>query len=77
MRKSRYRDNDNNQAERDVRMVKIHDKVAGCWRSWAGAEAWLAVRSYVSTGRKQGHGAFEVLTQLFAGQPWLPATDDP
>jgi len=68
---------DNNQAERDVRMVKLQQKISGGWRSEAGARAFLAVRSYLSTARKHGQAALTVLSELFAGQPWIPATADP
>src|SRR5215218_9119662 len=64
---------DNNQAERDLRMVKLQQKISGCWRTLAGAEAFLALRSYLSTARKQGMNPLVVLGQLFAGHPWLPA----
>jgi hypothetical protein len=64
---------DNNQGERDLRMVKLQQKISGCWRTLAGAEAFLAVRSYVATARKHGANPLIVLRQLFAGRPWLPA----
>jgi transposase len=64
---------DNNQAERDLRMVKLQQKISGCWRTLAGAAAFLALRSYLSTARKQGRNPLVVLGQLFAGHPWLPA----
>jgi transposase len=63
----------NNQAERDLRMVKLQQKISGCWRTLAGAEAFLAVRSYLSTARKQGLNPLDVLRRLFEGNPWLPA----
>src|SRR5450756_1637650 len=64
---------DNNQAERDVRMVKLQQKISGGWRSETGAKAFLDVRSYLSTARKHNQGAMDVLRDLFAGRPWLPA----
>jgi transposase len=63
---------DNNQAERDLRMVKLQQKISGCWRTPAGAEAFLALRSYLSTARKHGRNPLAVLGQLFQGQAWLP-----
>jgi Transposase IS66 family len=62
---------DNNQAERDLRMVKLQQKVSGCWRTLAGAAAFLAVRSYVATARKQRMNPLAVLRRLFEGAPWL------
>lgn len=65
---------DNNQAERDVRMVKLQQKISGGWRSSGGAEAFLAVRSYLSTAAKHQQNQWAVLRDLFAGNPWvLPA----
>ena len=68
---------DNNQAERDLRMVKLQQKISGCWRTLAGAEAFLALRSYLATARKQGMNPLAVLGQLFGGQAWLPAPSCP
>jgi len=68
---------DNDQAERDVRMVKLQQKTSGSWRSKDGARSFLAVRSYRSTARKHGqHGqhGLVVLHDLFTGQIWIPAT---
>jgi transposase len=64
---------DNNQAERDLRMVKLQQKISGCWRTLAGAAAFLTVRSYLATARKQGMNPLAVLRQLFEGHAWLPA----
>lgn len=62
----------NNLAERDLRMVKLQQKISGSFRSRAGANAYLALRSYVSTARKQGLGALTALHRLFEGDPFLP-----
>nr|WP_067442099.1 IS66 family transposase [Nocardioides jensenii] len=64
---------DNNQAERDIRMIRLQQKISGTWRSNAGADAFLAVRSYISTARKQGRNALTILTDMFDGNTWLPA----
>jgi transposase len=63
----------NNQAERDLRMVKLPQKISGCWRTLAGAQASLTVCSYLATARKHGVNPVEVLRQLFDGDPWMPA----
>ncbi|WP_344014165.1 IS66 family transposase, partial [Nocardiopsis exhalans] len=52
---------DNNAAEREVRMVKVRQKVSGCLRSLAGAEWFCAVRSYIATAAKHGIGMFDAL----------------
>ena len=63
---------DNNQAERDVRMVTLQQKISGGRRSENGAEAFLDVRSYLVTARKHGQSAMVVLRDLFGGQPRIP-----
>jgi transposase len=68
---------DNNLSERDLRMVKLQQKISGCWRTGQGAERFVAIRSYLSTARKQGRQPLEVLSRLAAGRPWLPLTAGP
>lgn len=64
---------DNNQAERDIRMVKLQQKISGSWRTLDGARNFCAIRSYASTLRKQDHNVLAGLRQLFEGQAWIPA----
>jgi transposase len=68
---------DNNLVERDVRMVKLQQKISGCWRTSNGAERFLALRAYLSTARKQGHNLLDALTCLAAHDPWIPQAADP
>lgn len=63
----------NNLAERDIRMVKLQQKISGCWRTLEGAQAFLTVRSYVATARKHGVNPLAALRRLFEGNPWMPA----
>lgn len=64
---------DNNQAERDVRMIKLQPKISGGWRTTDGARHWLTVRSYISTARKHGLHILTALRDALTGNPWLPA----
>ena len=64
---------DNNQAERDLRMLKVKQKVSGCFRTPRGAAEWCRVRSYVTTMKKQGHSLMETIKSVSAGKVLMPA----
>jgi transposase len=67
-----------NQAERDVRPVKVQMRTSGgCWRTLAGLADFAVVQSYLSTAGKWGIDALDALTRLFTGQPWLPPATAP
>ncbi len=65
---------DNNQAERDLRDLKVQQKVSGCFRSEWGADAYATIRGYLATLRKQGQALLAALDTVFAGQPLYPAS---
>lgn len=65
---------DNNAAEREIRMIKVRQKVSGCLRTLAGAEQFCAIRSYLATAAKHGRHFFDALTDLAEAHPWLPQT---
>jgi transposase len=65
---------DDNAAEREIRMIKLRQKVSGCLRMLTGAEQFCTIRSYLATAAKHGVHFFEALTALAEGRLWLPAT---
>jgi transposase len=68
----------NNQAERDLRPVKIQQRTSGgTWRTLAGLADFAVVQSYLSTARKWGIDSYDALTRLFTTGAWLPPAAAP
>ena len=53
----------NNQAERDVRMMKVKQKISGGFRCQEGASNFAAIRSFISTAKKQGWNVIQTIAQ--------------
>jgi transposase len=56
----------NNQAEQDIRMIKVKQKISGCFRTLQGAEIFLNIRGFLSTARKNNHNLFQAINTAIA-----------
>ena len=63
----------NNRAEQDIRMIKVKQKISGCFRSHQGSKMFLRSRGYISTARKNAINPLEALTNAFKGIPFIPS----
>jgi len=68
---------DNNLAERDLRMMKLRQKISGGFRTESGAQSFCRLRSYISTAKKNGRNIIDAIVGLFLGDPYLPSSLSP
>ena len=61
---------DNNLAERDIRMMKLKQKISGTFRSLKGAQCFAGIRGYISTVRKHEGNVFEEIKNALGGHPF-------
>ena len=63
----------NNQAEQDLRMMKVQQKISGAFRTLEGAQTFARIRSYLSTVRKNKRDVFQEIVNALIGRPFMPS----
>jgi hypothetical protein len=63
---------DNNQAERDIRMTKVKQRISGGFRARQGAEIFGRIRGYISTIKKNPAPGLGAIRDAFLGKPFIP-----
>ena len=66
---------DNNQAERDVRMMKVQQKISGTFRSVQGARSFCRIKGYIFTMKKNKISVIDAIGAVFNGKPFVPFLD--
>ena len=63
----------NNQAEQDLRMMQVQQKISGTFRTLEGAKMFARIRAYLSTARKNKRDVFQEIVAALSGQPFMPS----
>jgi transposase len=67
----------NSLAEQDIRMLKVQQKISGCFHTVNGAQHFCRIRSYLSTAQKQSRDIFNAIVSALSGQPFIPSPSLP
>ena len=63
----------NNLAERDLRMIKVKEKISGCFASFKGAQIFNRIRGYISTVKKNNKSVLDELRNALRAEYYVPS----